>query len=116
MRKDYEKRMEAKLIKRKSWMGAFRQATGRSGAVKDGSGADVVGDRVILYIHGTLIYMCMANLTLGGAFFFSSLDMHRYQIQRHARKAGARAFVPNYRLSPQYPFVSSTTAELQLTT
>lgn len=40
----------------------------------------------------------------GGAFFFSSLDLHRYQIQRHARKAGARAFVPNYRLSPQYPF------------
>jgi hypothetical protein len=90
MRKDYEKRKEAKRLKRKSWMGAFRA---RSGAVKDGSGADVVGDRVILYIHG-------------GAFFFSSLDMHRYQIQRHARKAGARAFVPNYRLSPQYPFVS----------
>ncbi|CAK9780415.1 alpha/beta-hydrolase [Cutaneotrichosporon oleaginosum] len=88
MRKDYEKRKEAKLLKRKSWMGALR---GRYGAVKDGSGADVVGDRVILYIHG-------------GAFFFSSLDMHRYQIQRHARKAGARAFVPNYRLSPQYPF------------
>lgn len=47
-------------------------------------------------------------LTLGGAFFFSSLDMHRYQIQRHARKAGGRAFVPNYRLAPQYPFVSCT--------
>lgn len=52
MRKDYEKRKEAKQNKRKSWVGAFRQATGRSGAVKDGSGADVVGDRVILYIHG----------------------------------------------------------------
>ncbi|GMK53465.1 hypothetical protein CspeluHIS016_0100510 [Cutaneotrichosporon spelunceum] len=88
MRKDYERRKEAKRMKRRSWMGALR---GRSGAVKDDSGGEVVGDRVILYIHG-------------GAFFFSSLDMHRYQIQRHARKAGARAFVPNYRLSPQYPF------------
>lgn len=43
---------------------------------------------------------------IGGAYFFSSLDTHRYQIQRHARKAGARAFAPAYRLSPQYPFVS----------
>lgn len=42
---------------------------------------------------------------LGGAFFFSSLETHRYQVQRHARKAGARAFCPAYRLSPQYPFV-----------
>ncbi|ORY34887.1 Alpha/Beta hydrolase protein [Naematelia encephala] len=61
------------------------------GSVKDNSGAEVIGERVILYIHG-------------GAFFFSSLDTHRYQVQRHARKAGARAFCPAYRLSPQYPF------------
>ncbi|KAL7423676.1 hypothetical protein Q5752_001258 [Cryptotrichosporon argae] len=60
-------------------------------SVRDGSGANVAGERVILYIHG-------------GAFFFSSLDTHRYQIQRHARKAGARAFAPSYRLAPQYPF------------
>lgn len=49
-------------------------------------------EKVILYIHG-------------GAFFFSSLDTHRYQIQRHARKLGGRAFSPSYRLAPQYPFV-----------
>ncbi|KAK8849496.1 hypothetical protein IAR55_004830 [Kwoniella newhampshirensis] len=61
------------------------------GNVKDSTGADVAVDRVILYIHG-------------GAFFFSSLETHRYQVQRHARKAGARAFSPAYRLSPQYPF------------
>jgi len=30
------------------------------------------GDRVILYVHG-------------GAYFFSSLDTHRYQIQRHGK-------------------------------
>ena len=48
-------------------------------------------ERVMLYVHG-------------GAFFFSSLDTHRYQVQRHARKLGGRAFSPAYRLAPQYPF------------
>ncbi|WVN86963.1 uncharacterized protein L203_102138 [Cryptococcus depauperatus CBS 7841] len=61
------------------------------GNIVDNSGRKVLSDRVILYIHG-------------GAFFFSSLETHRYQVQRHVRKAGARAFCPAYRLSPQYPF------------
>lgn len=47
-------------------------------------------DRVILYIHG-------------GAYYFGSVDEHRYQIQRHARKLCGRAFAANYRLSPQFP-------------
>lgn len=47
----------------------------------------------------------VVDTKLGGAFFFSSLETHRYQVQRHVRKAGARAFCPAYRLSPQYPFV-----------
>lgn len=47
-------------------------------------------DRIILYLHG-------------GAYYFGSVDEHRYQIQRHARKLGGRAFAPNYRLAPQYP-------------
>ncbi|WVR08240.1 hypothetical protein IAU60_005287 [Kwoniella sp. DSM 27419] len=68
-----------------------RSSTQNSGSVKDSTGADVLEDRVILYIHG-------------GAFFFSSLETHRYQVQRHARKAGARAFSVAYRLAPQYPF------------
>ncbi|KAL8728094.1 MAG: hypothetical protein Q9166_005619 [cf. Caloplaca sp. 2 TL-2023] len=33
--------------------------------------------RIMLYVHG-------------GAYFFGSVDEHRYQIQRHARKLGAR--------------------------
>ncbi|KAH9810551.1 arylacetamide deacetylase [Melampsora americana] len=40
----------------------------------------------------------------GGGFFFGSLDTHRYQIWRMARKANARAFTVAYRLAPQYPF------------
>ncbi|KAH7312385.1 hypothetical protein B0I35DRAFT_452353 [Stachybotrys elegans] len=47
--------------------------------------------RVMMYIHG-------------GAYFFGSVDEHRYQMQRHARKLRARLFAPRYRLSPQFPF------------
>ena len=35
------------------------------------------GKRVLLYVHG-------------GAYFFGSVDEHRYQLQRHARKLEAR--------------------------
>lgn len=49
------------------------------------------GDRIMLYVHG-------------GAYFFGSVDEHRYQLQRHARKLKARVFAPKYRLSPQFPF------------
>ncbi|PLB55289.1 arylacetamide deacetylase [Aspergillus steynii IBT 23096] len=56
--------------------------------------------RIMLYIHG-------------GAYYFGSIDTHRYQMQRHARKLkGRMAFVETdlisitaqYRLAPQYPF------------
>lgn len=49
------------------------------------------GNRVMLYIHG-------------GAYFFGSVNEHRFMIQRHARKLRARAFAPKYRLAPQFPF------------
>ena len=49
------------------------------------------GSRVMLYVHG-------------GAFYFGSVDEHRYQIQRHARKLKARCLAPRYRLAPQFPF------------
>ncbi|CAG8947504.1 unnamed protein product [Penicillium salamii] len=48
-------------------------------------------NRVMLYVHG-------------GAYFFGSVDTHRYMMQRHARKLKARVFAPEYRLSPQFPF------------
>ena len=47
--------------------------------------------RIMLYVHG-------------GAYFFGSVDEHRYQMQRHARKLKARVFAPRYRLAPQFPF------------
>ncbi|KAL3422042.1 AB hydrolase superfamily protein C4A8.06c [Phlyctema vagabunda] len=49
------------------------------------------GKRIMLYVHG-------------GAYFFGSVDEHRYQLQRHARKLKARVFAPRYRLAPQFPF------------
>lgn len=47
--------------------------------------------RIMLYIHG-------------GAYYFGSLETHRYQMQRHARKLKGRVFAPQYRLAPQFPF------------
>lgn len=47
--------------------------------------------RCMLYVHG-------------GAYYFGSVDEHRYQMQRHARKLQARVLAPRYRLAPQYPF------------
>jgi len=47
--------------------------------------------RCMLYIHG-------------GAYYFGSVDEHRYQMQRHARKLQARVLAPRYRLAPQFPF------------
>ncbi|KAI8931495.1 hypothetical protein NX059_011161 [Plenodomus lindquistii] len=49
------------------------------------------GDRIMLYVHG-------------GAYYFGSVDEHRYQMQRHARKLKARVLAPKYRLAPQFPF------------
>ncbi|KAH9927178.1 alpha/beta-hydrolase [Epithele typhae] len=48
-------------------------------------------DRVLLYVHG-------------GAFFWGSINTHRYQVIRYARKIKGRAFAVNYRKAPQYPW------------
>lgn len=48
-------------------------------------------DKVLLYIHG-------------GAYFWGSINTHRYQIIKYARKIKGRAFAVNYRKSPQYPW------------
>ncbi|KAF2745289.1 alpha/beta-hydrolase [Sporormia fimetaria CBS 119925] len=53
--------------------------------------ANVKSQRIMLYVHG-------------GAYFFGSVDEHRYQMQRHARKLKARVLAPRYRLAPQFPF------------
>ncbi|KAI0031668.1 hypothetical protein K488DRAFT_51609 [Vararia minispora EC-137] len=46
---------------------------------------------VMLYVHG-------------GGYFFGSINTHRYQIIRYAKKLKGRAFAVNYRKAPQYPW------------
>jgi acetyl esterase/lipase len=53
--------------------------------------ANVRSNRIMLYLHG-------------GAYYFGSVDTHRYMMQRHARKLKGRVFAPEYRLAPQFPF------------
>lgn len=48
-------------------------------------------ETVMLYVHG-------------GAYFWGSINTHRYQIIRYARKMKGRAFAVNYRKAPQYPW------------
>ncbi|KAI0700770.1 alpha/beta-hydrolase [Cytidiella melzeri] len=48
-------------------------------------------ETVMLYVHG-------------GAYFWGSINTHRYQIIRFARKIKGRAFAVNYRKAPQYPW------------
>ena len=66
------------------WIEMRKEYNARKAAHKDAT-------RVILYVHG-------------GAYFFGSVDEHRYQLQRHARKLKARLLAPRYRLAPQFPF------------
>ncbi|KAL4771628.1 hypothetical protein BDW60DRAFT_189564 [Aspergillus nidulans var. acristatus] len=60
-------------------------------ARKHAAKTDSSNRRIMLYIHG-------------GAYYFGSVQTHRYQLQRHARKLKGRVFAPDYRLSPQFPF------------
>lgn len=60
MRKAYDIRKarakEAKAEKRRSWLSfdSLRYSSTHAYKIRDGSGAEVEGDRVIFYIHGTL--------------------------------------------------------------
>lgn len=63
---------------------------------KKGSFADTQEERdrlnrVMLYIPG-------------GGYYFGSVNTHRFQILRIARKFGGFAFAVNYRKAPQFPF------------
>ncbi|KAK4685854.1 hypothetical protein P7C73_g4288, partial [Tremellales sp. Uapishka_1] len=40
----------------------------------------------------------------GGAYYWGSINTHRYTIWRYARKMKGRCFAVNYRKAPQYPF------------
>lgn len=48
-------------------------------------------ERIVLYIHG-------------GAYYFGSVNTHKYAIHRLATKFGGFALAVNYRKAPQFPF------------
>ncbi|KAE9410143.1 alpha/beta-hydrolase [Gymnopus androsaceus JB14] len=48
-------------------------------------------ETVMLYVHG-------------GGFSWGSINTHRYQLIRYARKIRGRVFAVNYRKAPQYPW------------
>ncbi|TVY85323.1 AB hydrolase superfamily protein [Lachnellula suecica] len=61
------------------------------------------GKRVMLYVHG-------------GAYFFGSVDEHRYQMQRHARKLKARVFARRHSLTMCSTISIGTTISIPLRT
>ena len=44
----------------------------------------------------------------GGWFHFGSAKAYRHLVGHIAARAGARAFIPDYRLAPEYPFPAAT--------
>jgi len=64
-----------------------------------------VGDVPGLWVHPASIRSGEAILHLhGGWFNFGSARAYRHLVGHIAARAGARAFVPDYRLAPEHPF------------
>jgi monoterpene epsilon-lactone hydrolase len=64
-----------------------------------------VGDIPGLWVHPTSSRSGEAILHLhGGWFNFGSAKAYRHLVGQIAARAGARAFVPDYRLAPEHPF------------
>src|ERR1700736_1802552 len=57
--------------------------------------ADWRPDEAIIHLHG-------------GWFNFGSAKAYRHLVGHIAARAGARAFIPDYRLAPEYPFPAAT--------
>lgn len=91
MKRDYGERRRQALAKAATDSTPTPPTPASAPASTPASDSAGPGRRVMFYIHG-------------GAFFMGSVDEHRYQLQRHARKLKARVFAPRYRLAPQFPF------------
>jgi acetyl esterase/lipase len=57
--------------------------------------ADWRSDEAIVHLHG-------------GWFSFGSAKAYRHLVGHIAARAGARAFIPDYRLAPEHPFPAAT--------
>jgi acetyl esterase/lipase len=71
--------------------------------------ADTVGGVPGLWVHPENSRSGEAIIHLhGGWFNFGSAKAYRHLVGHIAARAGARAFVPDYRLAPEYPFPAAT--------
>src|SRR5882724_11382026 len=70
---------------------------------------DTLGGVPGLWVHPTDWRSGEAILHLhGGWFNFGSAKAYRHLVGHIAARAGARAFIPDYRLAPEYPFPAAT--------
>src|SRR3984957_17524977 len=71
--------------------------------------ADTIGGIPGLWVHPADWRSSEAIIYLhGGWFTFGSGKAYRYLVGHIAARAGARAFIPDYRLAPEYPFPAAT--------
>src|ERR1700721_1351552 len=71
--------------------------------------ADALGGVPGLWVHPADWRPSEAIVHLhGGWFNFGSAKAYRHLVGHIAARAGARAFIPDYRLAPEYPFPAAT--------
>ena len=71
--------------------------------------ADILGGVPGIWVHPANWRPDEAILHLhGGWFNFGSAEAYRHLVGHIAARAGARAFVPDYRLAPEHPFPAAT--------
>ena len=71
--------------------------------------ADTLGGVPGLWVHPADWRSSEAIVHLhGGWFNFGSAKAYRHLVGHIAARAGARAFIPDYRLAPEYPFPAAT--------
>jgi monoterpene epsilon-lactone hydrolase len=71
--------------------------------------ADTLGDIPGIWVHPANWRSDEAIVHLhGGWFNFGSAKAYRHLVGHIAARAGARAFIPDYRLAPEHPFPAAT--------
>ena len=71
--------------------------------------ADTLGGVPGLWVHPADSRSGAAIVHLhGGWFNFGSAKAYRHLVGHIAARSGARAFIPDYRLAPEYPFPAAT--------
>ncbi|WWD17016.1 hypothetical protein CI109_101452 [Kwoniella shandongensis] len=91
MKKDWKEVVEVEKREREQRAKGAKTGNDHTADEDDGFRPEMDRLRCMLYIHG-------------GAYYWGSINSHRYTIWRYARKMHGRCFAVNYRKAPQYPF------------